>query len=179
MKRMHASLMLSVALALPWSWAQCAAVDYPSRPIRIIVPFPPGGSNDLLARYFGDKLTERLGQQTVIDNRAGANGIIGTQLAAGTTPDAVDYLFADIRSSQILGLVWSDADDDGEVDFGAKNLSKAPGKPIEGAIISSPCLRRESKPYCESPTRSRALAICRNFCDCLRRRCGRPSTLIM
>ena len=92
MKRMHASLMLSVALALPWSWAQCAAVDYPSRPIRIIVPFPPGGSNDLLARYFGDKLTERLGQQTVIDNRAGANGIIGTQLAAGTTPDGYTAL---------------------------------------------------------------------------------------
>ena len=94
MKRMRASLIVSVALALGWSSAAhcAAAADYPNRPIRIIVPFPPGGSNDLLARYFGDKLTERLGQQTVIDNRAGANGIIGTQLAAGTTPDGYTTL---------------------------------------------------------------------------------------
>src|SRR5262245_55086919 len=94
MKRMHASLLVSVALALPCSPAaySAATADYPNRPIRIIVPFPPGGSNDLLARYFGDKLTERLGQQTVIDNRAGANGIIGTQLAASTTPDGYTAL---------------------------------------------------------------------------------------
>lgn len=66
--------------------------EFPSRPLRIIVPFPPGGSNDLLARYFGDKLTERTGQQSVIDNRGGANGIIGTQLAAATTPDGYTLL---------------------------------------------------------------------------------------
>jgi len=69
-----------------------AAPDYPNRPIRIIVPFPPGGSNDLLARYFGDKLTERLGQQSVIDNRGGANGIIGTELAARSNPDGYTLL---------------------------------------------------------------------------------------
>jgi tripartite-type tricarboxylate transporter receptor subunit TctC len=94
MKRSHASLLLSFVPALAWGTAaHCADnSDYPNRPIRIIVPFPPGGSNDLLARYFGDKLTERLGQQSVIDNRAGANGIIGTQLAAGTTPDGYTTL---------------------------------------------------------------------------------------
>ena len=94
MRRMHASFMVSIALAVPWSSVAHAAgaADYPNRPIRIIVPFPAGGSNDLLARYFGDKLTERLGQQSVIDNRAGANGIIGTQLAAGTTPDGYTTL---------------------------------------------------------------------------------------
>ena len=94
MKRMHASFMVSFVLAVPWSSVahSAATADYPNRPIRIIVPFPPGGSNDLLARYFGDKLTERLGQQSVIDNRAGANGIIGTQLAAGTTPDGYTTL---------------------------------------------------------------------------------------
>jgi tripartite-type tricarboxylate transporter receptor subunit TctC len=69
-----------------------AAADYPNRPIRIIVPYPPGGSNDLLARYFGDKLTERLDQQIVIDNRGGANGIIGTQVAANSTPDGYTLL---------------------------------------------------------------------------------------
>jgi tripartite-type tricarboxylate transporter receptor subunit TctC len=68
------------------------AEAYPSRPIRIIVPFPPGGSNDIVARYFGQKLTQRLGQQTVIDNRAGADAIIGTQLAAVAPPDGYTLL---------------------------------------------------------------------------------------
>ena len=94
MKRKHASLLMSFALvASATCTAQAGdAPDYPNKPIRIIVPFPPGGSNDLLARYFGDKLTERLGQQSVIDNRAGANGIIGTQLAASSTPDGYTTL---------------------------------------------------------------------------------------
>jgi len=63
------------------------AAGFPERPIRLIVPFPPGGSNDVLGRYVGIKLTDRLGQQVVIDNRAGANGIIGADLAAQSAPD--------------------------------------------------------------------------------------------
>ena len=70
--------------------------EFPVKPIRIIVPFPPGGSNDLLARYFGDKLTERLGHQSVIDNRGGANGIIGTQLAVSATPDGYTLLLISV-----------------------------------------------------------------------------------
>lgn len=69
-----------------------AQSDYPSKPVRIIVPFPAGGSNDMLARYFGDKLTERSGQQSVIDNRGGANGIIGTEMAANAPPDGYTLL---------------------------------------------------------------------------------------
>jgi tripartite-type tricarboxylate transporter receptor subunit TctC len=68
--------------------------DYPSKPIRFIVPFPPGGSNDVLSRYVGIKLTDRLGQQVVIDNRAGANGIIGTELAAQAPADGYTILIA-------------------------------------------------------------------------------------
>ena len=71
-----------------------AAKTYPSRPIRIIVPFTPGGSNDILGRFIGQKLTDRLGQQTVIDNRAGADGIIGTDLAAKALPDGYTLLVA-------------------------------------------------------------------------------------
>jgi tripartite-type tricarboxylate transporter receptor subunit TctC len=65
---------------------------YPNKPLRLIVPFPPGGSNDLLARYFADKLTDRLGQQVIVDNRGGANGIIGTELASKTSPDGYTLL---------------------------------------------------------------------------------------
>ncbi len=63
-----------------YSAERAPAADFPTKPIRWIVPFPPGGSNDVLGRYIGIKLTERVGQQIIIDNRAGANGIIGAQM---------------------------------------------------------------------------------------------------
>jgi tripartite-type tricarboxylate transporter receptor subunit TctC len=69
---------VSTALAQP---------SYPSRPIRIVVGFTPASSNDILARFVASKLTERLGQQVVVDNRPGANGRIGTELTASSTPD--------------------------------------------------------------------------------------------
>ena len=80
--------------------AQQSKNDFPNRPIRMIVPFPPGGSNDTLARYLGIKLTERVGQQVVIDTRAGANGIIGTELAAKTSADGYTLLM--ISTSYVL-----------------------------------------------------------------------------
>jgi tripartite-type tricarboxylate transporter receptor subunit TctC len=63
------------------------AQTYPSRPIRLIVPFPPGGGNDILARTVGQRLTEVIGQQIVVDNRAGAGGVIGATTAAQAVPD--------------------------------------------------------------------------------------------
>ena len=71
---------------------QTQAAAFPDKPVRLIVPFPPGGSNDVLGRYIGIKLIDRLGQQVVIDNRAGANGIIGADLAAQSTPDGYTLL---------------------------------------------------------------------------------------
>ena len=67
--------------------------DFPTKPIRWIVPFPPGGSSDMLGRYLGAKLAERLGEQVVIDNRGGANGIIGADLAARAAADGYTLLF--------------------------------------------------------------------------------------
>src|SRR5215212_9452930 len=79
--------------------AQRAAPDrdvssYPSRPIRVIVPQAPGGSNDIMARYIGGMLGERLGKQVVVDNRAGAEGIIGTDTVAKANPDGYTLLMA-------------------------------------------------------------------------------------
>jgi tripartite-type tricarboxylate transporter receptor subunit TctC len=65
----------------------CLAQSYPTRPIRFIVPFPPGGSTDTYARIIGTKLSEALGQQFVLDNRAGAAGALGAELAAKAVPD--------------------------------------------------------------------------------------------
>jgi tripartite-type tricarboxylate transporter receptor subunit TctC len=83
---------MSVAQA-PVAGAQSAG-DYPARPIRMIVPFPPGGSNDIMGRYYAHYLTERLGKQVVLDNRPGADGIIGTEIVSRAAPDGYTLLVA-------------------------------------------------------------------------------------
>ena len=89
--------ILSVAILLFVSSAPVpAAEDYPSRPIRIIAPFAPGGGTDMVARVIAPKLSERLGGTTVIvDNRGGAGAIIGTAIAAKATPDGYTLLVCD------------------------------------------------------------------------------------
>lgn len=74
----------------------CAAQTYPNKPVRVIVGFPPGSGTDMLARFVGSKLTERLGQQIVVDNRAGANGIIGAELVVRAAPDGYTLLFMSV-----------------------------------------------------------------------------------
>src|SRR5688572_1042155 len=64
-----------------------AAQTYPSKPLRVIIPFPPGGATDIGGRYVAQKLGEAFGQQAVPDNRGGANGTIGLELAAKAPPD--------------------------------------------------------------------------------------------
>lgn len=72
--------------------ASAAAQGYPTGPVRIIVPFPAGGGVDSMGRIFGQKLTEALGKQIVIENRAGANGMIGTEIAAKSPKDGYTLL---------------------------------------------------------------------------------------
>ena len=86
---MHKGLMWCAALAIAAAMmpgranAQTTPVqNWPAKPIRIIVPYPPGGLSDVFARLIGDKLARVLGQSVVIDNRAGGNTIIGTQATA-------------------------------------------------------------------------------------------------
>jgi len=69
-----------------------AADDWPNRPIRLIIPFPPGGSNDIIGRLVGQQLGERLGRPIVIDNRSGAGGNLGTDIAAKSAPDGYTML---------------------------------------------------------------------------------------
>jgi len=73
-----------------------AAQNYPSRPIRFIVPFPPGGGNDIVGRIVAQKLAEGLGQSVVVDNRGGAGGTIGTDLTAKSPPDGHTMLINNI-----------------------------------------------------------------------------------
>ena len=73
---------------------QAAATDYPSRPLRWIVPFSPGGPSDIIGRFFAAKLSDALGKQVVVDNRGGATGIIAFEIAARAVPDGYTVLQA-------------------------------------------------------------------------------------
>ncbi len=86
-----AALVFAAILATPGADGQTSS-SWPTRSIRIIVPYPPGGLSDVFARLIGDKLARRLGQSIVIDNRPGGNTIIGTQATAQSTPDGYTLL---------------------------------------------------------------------------------------
>jgi tripartite-type tricarboxylate transporter receptor subunit TctC len=86
------------ALALA---ATAHAQEYPSKPIRIVVPYPPGGTSDILARAVGQKLAETLGQSVIVENKPGATGNIGAEYVARSPPDGYTLLLADIGSLAI------------------------------------------------------------------------------
>ena len=78
------------------AWLPQAYAQYPDRPVRMIVGFPPGGAADILGRIAAQRLTEALGQQVVVDNRGGAGGLIATEIAARANPDGYTLLFTSI-----------------------------------------------------------------------------------
>jgi tripartite-type tricarboxylate transporter receptor subunit TctC len=84
------SVLLAIALAMGFGTAH--ADSYPSKPIRLIVPYAPGGAADITARVIGQKMTERLGVPVIVDNRGGANGTIGTDAVVRAAPDGYTLL---------------------------------------------------------------------------------------
>jgi len=96
---MNAALSQFAAFAIClYAVTACAqpADTYPTKPIRLIVPFPPGGSNDIIGRYLANHLSERFGKQVVIDNRGGAGGLIGTETAANAVADGHTLLMISV-----------------------------------------------------------------------------------
>ena len=81
-----------------------AARDYPAKTIRIIVPFTPGGGNDIMGRFIAAKMTERLGRQTIVENRPGADGIIGAEVAAKSPPDGYTLLIVSVSYAMNAAL---------------------------------------------------------------------------
>ncbi len=84
-------VLLALLVLLPFT---AHAQDWPTRPIRVIVPYPPGGSTDIAARLIGESLSRSLAQQTVIENKSGAGGVIGVEAAAHAAPDGYTILIA-------------------------------------------------------------------------------------
>ena len=123
-------------LAGPWAFAQ--STDWPSKPVRFIVPFPPGGTVDPLARLLATRLTSALRQQFVVDNRPGGSGAIGTGIAAKSPADGYTYLFVfdthPVNPSLIPNLPFDTAKDFAPVMLvGTAPMAVAttPGKPYK------------------------------------------------
>lgn len=87
-----------LAVSVGGALAQSARTEFPTRPLRYIVPFPPGGSTDIMARIVAAALTEGLGQQVVIDNRGGAGGTVGAEIAARASADGYTLFACNIAS---------------------------------------------------------------------------------
>jgi tripartite-type tricarboxylate transporter receptor subunit TctC len=128
--RSLAFLVLLVAAPL------AAAQSFPSKPIRVIVPSPPGDGSDLMARLIGEKLSAAWGQQVVVDNRPGAGGRIGTEVAAKAPADGYTWIMANAGSHGINGGLYRNLPYDLEKDFAPiTQIMRAPN-----ALVVSPSL---------------------------------------
>src|SRR5688500_7549641 len=96
---------VTVLVACAWSGYVFAAEEFPSRSMRMVIPYPAGGPADFVGRLYAQHLTDLWGQQIVIDNRAGATGIIGTEVAIRSNPDGYTMLFGAGSSLTIVPLL--------------------------------------------------------------------------
>ena len=106
MKPAHKSFAV-IGLALCAAAWGAAAQTYPQRAMRLVVPFAPGGSSDMLSRMIGQRLTESLGQVVVVDNRPAAGGTVGSDLVAKSQPDGYTMLLGSISTMTIAPTLYA------------------------------------------------------------------------
>jgi tripartite-type tricarboxylate transporter receptor subunit TctC len=107
----------AVAFALTLAAGTAFAQAYPNKPIRIVVPFAPGGTSDILARAIGPKMTEAWGQPIVVENRTGANGNVGAEFVVRSAPDGYTMLLSDVGALAINPSVYPNMPYDPVKDF--------------------------------------------------------------
>ena len=126
MKRLNTCLILvplAATLVLSTTATAQTAGGYPSKPVRLIVPFAPGGPMDILCRGIGEKLTARFGQQIIVDNRGGASGTIGTEIAARAAPDGHTLLAGHIGTHVVNVSLFKKLNYDPVKDFATITLT--------------------------------------------------------
>ncbi|MHA7685792.1 Bug family tripartite tricarboxylate transporter substrate binding protein [Cupriavidus sp. PET2-C1] len=115
MKRLIATVVTAISLVIAPAFA--STVDYPNKPIRVLVPYPPGGSTDGVARLVGQKLATKLGQPVIVDNRPGASEAIAASAVAKSTPDGYTLLFATMTGLSVNPSLYSKLSYDPAKDF--------------------------------------------------------------
>jgi tripartite-type tricarboxylate transporter receptor subunit TctC len=127
MNRQTCLPLIAVALALAAPAVAAQSTDYPNKPIRLIVPFPPGGGTDLVSRMMQPELTRLLGQQVLIDSRGGAQGSLGTAIAASANPDGYTVVIAEIGATAVAPALMTNLSFDIARDFaGISQLIEQP-----------------------------------------------------
>ena len=119
MKILLRAVVLAVAAACT---VPALAQTYPAKPIRMIIGFPPGGGTDIIGRIVAQRMSEGLKQQLIIDNRGGASGLIGAELAAKAPPDGYTIMMAHIAAMSILPSLYSKMSYDPVRDFAPISL---------------------------------------------------------
>lgn len=133
MKQIAVAALAGLALS---SSAAGAAETYPTRPIRFIIPFTPGGNTDVLGRILGNKLTEAFGQQVVIDNRPGAGGTVGVEQATKATPDGYTIVMGTFGSVLVANSLYKKLAYDPQRDLAPVVLVSTP----PGLLVVNPSL---------------------------------------
>ena len=133
--------MLRSGLSLLACWASCIVLQsyaetYPARPIRFIVPFAPGGGGDVVGRIIGQRMSERLGKSLVIDNRGGAGGTLGVDIAAKAAPDGYTLLLGNVGPIALSPSIYSKLPYDPVRDFAPVTMIAS----FPNILVSNPAL---------------------------------------
>jgi tripartite-type tricarboxylate transporter receptor subunit TctC len=141
-RRMLALLAtVAAAVAAPFAFAQSTA-NYPAKPVRLVVPFPAGGTTDILARAVAQKLSEAWGQQVIVDNRPGAGGNIGSDLVAKSKPDGYTLLMGTVGTHAINPSLYKNMPYDHVKDFAPVILVAG----VPNVLVVNPSLPVHSVP---------------------------------
>lgn len=136
MRILQAAASVAAAAGLTLMCSAAISQTFPAKPLRFVIPYPPGGASDVTARLIGAKMSEAWGQQVVIDNRPGANGIIALEFVAKSAPDGYTILMANVGPNAINPVVYSKLPYDAVKDFAPVTLTtKVPQVIVANAYL--------------------------------------------